>query len=208
MKEKHGVIDLHLIPIAISSISNQRLSQRRSIYRGKSRYVLNRVTHPLLGGKIYALGGYNGRTRLSSGERYEPQRNQWEMIPPMHRQRSDASAAALQDKIYIVGGFSGREVLNSAEVFDVETNQWSYIHPMIDPRSGVCLVAFRDSLYALGGFNGFIRLSSGNFETIVNELVRNSCMVYSFPFFCSNCYKSVVERWCGKLGERWDFRGS
>lgn len=116
-----------------------------------------------LGGKIYALGGYNGRTRMSSGERYEPQRNQWEMIPPMHRQRSDASAAALQDKIYIVGGFNGREVLNTAEVFDVETNQWSYIHSMIHPRSGVSLVAFRDSLYALGGFDGFSRLSSGNY---------------------------------------------
>lgn len=104
---------------------------------------------------------------MSSGERYEPQRNQWEMIPPMHRQRSDASAAALQDKIYIVGGFSGREVLNSAEVFDVETNQWTYIHPMINPRSGVSLVAFRDSLYALGGFNGFIRLSSGNYDYLI-----------------------------------------
>ena len=103
---------------------------------------------------------------MSSGERYEPQKNQWEMIPPMHQQRSDASAAALHDKIYIVGGFSGREVLNSAEVFDVESNQWTYIHPMINPRSGVSLVAFRDSLYALGGFNGIIRLNSGNFDTI------------------------------------------
>lgn len=113
------------------------------------------------GGKIYALGGYNGRTRLSSGERYEPHRNQWEIIPSMNRQRSDASAAALQDKIYIVGGFNGQEVLSSAEVFDVETSQWSFIHPMTSPRSGVSLVAFRDSLYALGGFNGFTRLSSG-----------------------------------------------
>ena len=98
---------------------------------------------------------------MNSGERYEPQRNQWEMIPPMHRQRSDASAASLRDKIYIVGGFNGQEVLSSAEVFDVETNQWSYIHSMTSPRSGVSLVAFRDSLYALGGFNGFTRLSSG-----------------------------------------------
>lgn len=129
-----------------------------------------------LGGKIYALGGYNGRSRMSSGERYEPQRNQWEMIPSMHRQRSDASAAALQDKIYIVGGFNGREVLNSAEVFDVETNQWSYIHPMLNPRSGVSLVAFRDSLYALGGFDGFTRLSSGNLmiNGTPNFLVTNS----------------------------------
>lgn len=83
------------------------------------------------------------------------------MIPSMHRQRSDASAAVLHDKIYIVGGFNGLEVLNSAEVFDVETNQWSNIHAMISPRSGVSLVAFRDSLYALGGYSGVMRLSSG-----------------------------------------------
>lgn len=152
--------------------------------RTKDKYFNTRiipyVTHWPSGGKIYALGGYNGRTRMSSGERYEPQRNQWEMIPPMHRQRSDASAAALQDKIYIVGGFSGREVLNSAEVFDVETNQWTYIHPMINPRSGVSLVAFRDSLYALGGFNGFIRLSSGNHARLFSLYLEN------FPDF----------RWC------------
>ncbi|KAL2737104.1 kelch-like protein 10 [Vespula maculifrons] len=105
--------------------------------------------------------GYNGRTRMNSAERYEPQKNQWEMIPPMNRQRSDASAAALRNKIYIVGGFNGQEILDSAEVYDLESNQWSYIRSMISPRSGVSLVAFRDSLYALGGFNGFIRLSSG-----------------------------------------------
>lgn len=98
---------------------------------------------------------------MNSAERYEPQKNQWEMIPPMNRQRSDASAAALRNKIYIVGGFNGQEILDSAEVYDLESNQWSYIRSMISPRSGVSLVAFRDSLYALGGFNGFVRLSSG-----------------------------------------------
>lgn len=98
---------------------------------------------------------------MNSVERYEPKRNQWEMIPPMHLQRSDASAAALRDKIYIVGGFNGQDVLRSAEVFDIKTNQWSYIHSMINPRTGVSLVAFRDCLYAFGGFNGTIRLNSG-----------------------------------------------
>lgn len=55
-------------------------------------------------GKIYALGGYNGRNRMSSVERYDPEKNQWELITPMLKQRSDASAATLQEKIYIVGG--------------------------------------------------------------------------------------------------------
>lgn len=50
-------------------------------------------------GKIYAMGGYNGRIRMNSVERYDPDANQWELISPMLRQRSDASAAALQDKV-------------------------------------------------------------------------------------------------------------
>ncbi|CAG5102462.1 Similar to KLHL10: Kelch-like protein 10 (Homo sapiens) [Cotesia congregata] len=107
-----------------------------------------------------AYHGSTGRIRLSSGERYEPERNQWEMIPPMHKQRSDASAAALENKIYIVGGFNGEDIYRSAEAFDVETSQWSYIKSMINPRTGVSLVAFRDSLYAFGGYSGLTRLTS------------------------------------------------
>lgn len=52
-------------------------------------------------GKIYAMGGYNGRIRMNSVERYDPDANQWELITPMLRQRSDASAAALEDKVII-----------------------------------------------------------------------------------------------------------
>lgn len=53
----------------------------------------------LLDGKIYAMGGYNGRTRMSSVERYDPDSNQWELVAPMLRQRSDASAAVLDNKV-------------------------------------------------------------------------------------------------------------
>lgn len=53
----------------------------------------------LADGLIYALGGYNGRTRMSSVERYYPDKNQWEMTTPMNKQRSDASAASLGGKV-------------------------------------------------------------------------------------------------------------
>ncbi|KAK9739181.1 Kelch motif [Popillia japonica] len=98
---------------------------------------------------------------MNSAERYNPDANQWELIQPMQRQRSDASAAALDNKIYIVGGFNGQEVMSSAEVYDTLTNQWSFIPHMISARSGVSLVAFKNALYALGGFNGFNRLTTG-----------------------------------------------
>lgn len=50
-------------------------------------------------GLIYAMGGYNGRIRMSSAERYDPERNQWEMIASMNKQRSDASAASLNSRV-------------------------------------------------------------------------------------------------------------
>lgn len=50
------------------------------------------------------MGGYNGRNRMDSVERYDPDKNQWELVTPMQKQRSDASAATIHDKIYIVGG--------------------------------------------------------------------------------------------------------
>ena len=49
--------------------------------------------------KIYAMGGYDGRSRLNSCERYDPANNQWEMLPSMHRRRSDASSDSLAGKV-------------------------------------------------------------------------------------------------------------
>lgn len=44
------------------------------------------------------MGGFNGRTRMSSVEKYNPTKNQWELMPSMNKQRSDASAATLGGK--------------------------------------------------------------------------------------------------------------
>lgn len=56
-----------------------------------------------LNGLIYALGGYDGKFRLNSAERYDPTTNQWTLIPSMNYLRSDAHACTLNDKIYITG---------------------------------------------------------------------------------------------------------
>lgn len=48
---------------------------------------------------------------MNSAERYDPEKNQWELITPMQKQRSDASAATVRDKIYIVGGENSFQVV-------------------------------------------------------------------------------------------------
>jgi hypothetical protein len=70
-----------------------------------SHFSLSSVNRSLslifLGGKIYALGGHSGTTRMNSAERYSPHLNQWQMIPSVHCVWSNASTASLNGKVSI-----------------------------------------------------------------------------------------------------------
>lgn len=55
-----------------------------------------------IGGTIYACGGYDGRQRHNSAEKYDQKRNQWTLVKPMYHQRSDAGATCLKGIIVII----------------------------------------------------------------------------------------------------------
>ena len=64
---------------------------------------------------VYAVGGSNRddgtRSNLNSMERYNPEKDEWEDLPPMHRSRGAASVTALNGCLYAVGGYdSGNEM--------------------------------------------------------------------------------------------------
>ncbi len=58
---------------------------------------------------VYAVGGSNRddgtRSNLNSMERYNPEKDEWEDMPPMHRCRGAASVTALNGCLYAVGGY-------------------------------------------------------------------------------------------------------
>lgn len=58
---------------------------------------------------VYAVGGSNRddgtRSNLNSMERYNPEKDEWEDMPPMHRSRGAASVTALNCCLYAVGGY-------------------------------------------------------------------------------------------------------
>ena len=62
---------------------------------------------------VYAVGGSNRddgtRSNLNSMERYSPECNDWEDMPPMHRSRGAASVTALNGCLYAVGGYDSGE---------------------------------------------------------------------------------------------------
>jgi len=57
------------------------------------------VSVAVLGGLIYAIGGFDGHQRLKTVECYDPNTNQWTMMPPMNEHRSNASATSLQGRV-------------------------------------------------------------------------------------------------------------
>ena len=59
------------------------------------------VSVAVLGGLIYAMGGYDGQNRQNTAEKYFPKKNQWSLIQPMNFQRSDASATAFDGNVHL-----------------------------------------------------------------------------------------------------------
>jgi len=103
-------------------------------------------------GKLYAIGGYDGRT-LADMELFDPQSNVWEDLPPMPTPRSDFAAAAESGHVYRLGGLDEYyEALDTVERFDLDIHTWEVLAPMRIARWSFAVAAISGRLYAIGGF--------------------------------------------------------
>lgn len=57
-------------------------------------------------GFVYAIGGYDGVSQLKSVERYDTEKDEWELVAPMRSPRSALAVALLGGKIYALGEYS------------------------------------------------------------------------------------------------------
>ena len=85
-------------------------------------------------------------------ERFDPNRNQWEVLPPMNSDRYFSAAAALGGRLYICGGADADGyALSSAERFDPELNQWEALALMGSAQRSSVRAAVGGRLYMCGG---------------------------------------------------------
>ena len=89
-----------------------------------------RVGVGVVGGKIYAVGGYDGSSDLATVEAYCPQNNLWSAVSPMGTRRSCLGVGVVSGLIYAIGGYDGASCLNSVERFDHLTSQWTSVTAM------------------------------------------------------------------------------
>lgn len=73
-------------------------------------------------GKVYAIGGHDGRYHLNTVECFDPEINQWTEMSPMDISRRGMSAGVLEGQIYVAGG------LDETTCFDTVERYALYVH--------------------------------------------------------------------------------
>lgn len=68
--------------------------------------------------------------------RYDPERDQWQLVAPMLTRRIGVGVAVINRLLYAVGGFDGANRLSSCESYNPERDEWKTMAPMNTVRSG------------------------------------------------------------------------
>ena len=104
-------------------------------------------------GRIYAVGGLNGRP-LATVEAYDPRSDRWSEMPPLETARWGLATATTPDgRIFAIGGMADRP-LDSVEAY-TPGGAWAPVAHLAVPRWGAAAVTARDGrIYVLGGFSG------------------------------------------------------
>jgi len=100
---------------------------------------------------VYAVGGNNGTTDLTTVEAYDPAAKTWTALAGLPQPRSDLGVAIADARLVAVGGVSEGQVLKSVSVMDLMTKTWDALPDMASPRHGMAVDAVDKSVYAVGG---------------------------------------------------------
>lgn len=105
----------------------------------------------------YVAGGLTlSGELLQSAERYDPDCEQWKILPAMNQCRKFCSGCFMDGKFYVIGGEGVDGYLTSAEVYDPITKTWTVIPDML-PRESTpsfsgappLIAVVKNELYAL-----------------------------------------------------------
>lgn len=115
-----------------------------------------------LGGKLYAIGGFDRKANVAAVEVYDPTLDRWETRSPLPTPRDHLATATVDGKIYAIGGrVNGDYGRNLAvvEMYDPLADRWTGVADLPTARSGITASVLNGMIYVFGG-----EASSGTFR--------------------------------------------
>ncbi|KAG7503611.1 kelch 6 [Solea senegalensis] len=104
------------------------------------------------GGKVYALGGFDGGQRLASVEAYDPFHNRWTQVTPLGEGVSSFAAATFDRWIYVIGGGpNGKLATDKVQCWEPGTDCWELRTPIPIETKCTNAVTFKNCIYIVGG---------------------------------------------------------
>ena len=100
-----------------------------------------------MNGKIYVVGGGDGKEWLCTAECYDIKTNKWSPIANLNAKRWKCGLVEVGDKLYAIGGMDSPRAgawgspLKTVERYSRLENKWVEISPMNEPRFGCSVVA-------------------------------------------------------------------
>ena len=105
-------------------------------------------------GKLYAIGGYEGRANSAAVEVYDPVRDSWTSRAPLPTPRDHLATATAAGKVYAIGGRLKGDYhhnLSVTEVYDPNADKWNRAPDLPTARSGITAAEAGGRIFVFGG---------------------------------------------------------
>ncbi|XP_029914324.1 kelch-like protein 20 [Myripristis murdjan] len=109
----------------------------------------------MLDGYVFAVGGWEGRSRLDSVECYDPHTNSWHFMESVKMAVTSPAVVALDGLLYVTGGavLEDGDGTDLAQVYHPKTSRWTEVAPMQIARSGSAACTLKGKIYVIGGWH-------------------------------------------------------
>lgn len=104
---------------------------------------------------MYAVGGWDGSSRLDSVEQYSVNTNTWTFVAAMKIALTSPAVAAMDGCLYVTGGavLEDGDGIELVQCYNPRTDKWTDKSSMLIPRSGSGACVLNGFLYIIGGWH-------------------------------------------------------